>query len=96
MNLLKNLQQQPEHIKKIIIWTITIIIGIALFVLWIYMGAKKFSNQGAGGASVYLLENNANKSSVYGQTELKKEIENIKNKINEIKKIKSNFNDIQK
>ena len=35
MNFLEKIQNQPKDIRKIILWTIVVILGISLFVWWI-------------------------------------------------------------
>lgn len=34
MDFLKKLQKQPEHIRKIILWAVVIIIGLILVIFW--------------------------------------------------------------
>jgi len=36
MNFLKKIQEQPEHIRKIIFWTVVIIVGVIFLFTWIY------------------------------------------------------------
>jgi len=36
MSFIKKLQRQPEYIKKIILWSIVIIVGLGLSIWWIY------------------------------------------------------------
>lgn len=35
MNFLKNIQEQPEHVRKIILWTVVIILGALFLFVWI-------------------------------------------------------------
>lgn len=35
MDIVSKLQRQPEHIRKIILWTVVIILGIALLGWWL-------------------------------------------------------------
>lgn len=41
MNFLDRLRKQPEHIRKLILWIIVIILGLILAVLWINSSYKK-------------------------------------------------------
>ncbi len=41
MDIVKKLQNQPEYIRKIILWLIVIIIGLSLLVWWV----KSFSQK---------------------------------------------------
>jgi len=41
MDLLKKIQQQPKYVRKLILWTITIIISIGLIVLWVWFSYQK-------------------------------------------------------
>jgi len=34
-DFLQNLQKQPEHIKKIIIWSVIVVVGAGLFFWWV-------------------------------------------------------------
>ncbi|MBZ9578042.1 hypothetical protein KJA13_03360 [Patescibacteria group bacterium] len=48
MNILKKLQKQPEHVRKMILWSVVIIVGLVLAVLWInssYKGIQKLESQ---------------------------------------------------
>ena len=48
MSFLKKIQQQPEYVKKLILWTITIIIGLGLIFFWYwnsYRGIREFSKE---------------------------------------------------
>ena len=48
MNFLKKLQDQPEDIRKIIVWGITIFLAVVLVGLWIfysYSRVKKFNKE---------------------------------------------------
>ncbi|KPJ55223.1 hypothetical protein AMJ47_01845 [Parcubacteria bacterium DG_72] len=40
MDFIKKLQKKPEHEKKIILWTVLIIVGLLFLLLWIYMSQK--------------------------------------------------------
>ena len=44
MKLLEKLQKQPEKTRKIILWGAIIIIGIALFILWVTSIKRSISN----------------------------------------------------
>lgn len=35
MDIVSKLQQQPEHIRKIILWTVVIILGVVLLGWWL-------------------------------------------------------------
>jgi len=41
LNFLKKLRKQPEHIRKLILWIIVIILGLVLGILWINSSYKK-------------------------------------------------------
>jgi hypothetical protein len=48
MNFLKKIQQQPEYVRKLILWAITIIIGLGLIIFWFwssYRGMRGFSKE---------------------------------------------------
>lgn len=48
MNILDRLRSQPIHIRKLILWTIVVILGLVLAVLWInssYKGIQKLKSQ---------------------------------------------------
>lgn len=48
MNILDRLRSQPIHIRKLILWTIVVILGLVLAVLWInssYKGIQKLKLQ---------------------------------------------------
>ena len=40
MDFIKKLQNKPEREKKIILWSVLIIIGLLFLLLWIYMSQK--------------------------------------------------------
>lgn len=47
-DFLKKLQKQPEHIRKLILWTIVVIIALILGVWWFcgsYQKIKKFETE---------------------------------------------------
>ena len=44
MGFLTNLQQQPEEVKKRILWAIAIVIGIGLIMLWGWSVGQKAQN----------------------------------------------------
>lgn len=44
MNFLEKLRNQPEHIRKLILWTIVIIIALILGSLWIYNSYQSIKN----------------------------------------------------
>jgi len=44
VNFIQKLQNQPVYIKKIIIWSITIIIGLILAGLWFYFSYNNVRN----------------------------------------------------
>jgi len=41
LDFIKKLQSQPKHIRKFILWSIVIILGLILSVLWINSSYKK-------------------------------------------------------
>lgn len=41
MNILKKLQNQPEYIRKIILWATVIIIASLLGIFWLYNSARR-------------------------------------------------------
>jgi len=41
MNFLRRIQSLPESRKKIILWSVIIVIGLALFILWIKNAQEK-------------------------------------------------------
>jgi len=41
-SFLKKLQKQPRYIKKIILWSIVLIVGLVLLIWWIHSSAQKF------------------------------------------------------
>ena len=41
MNFLDKLRKQPEHIRKFVLWSVVIILGLILAVLWINSSYKK-------------------------------------------------------
>ena len=48
MNFLKKIQQQPEHIRKLILWVVMVIIGLGLIILWVWISSreiKRFSKE---------------------------------------------------
>ena len=45
MSFIQKLQRQPEHVRKMILWAVVIIIGLGLSIWWIrssYWRIKKF------------------------------------------------------
>lgn len=49
MDFIKKLQKQPEHIRKMILWSVVIIIGLGLIIWWIdrsYRKIKEFDKEG--------------------------------------------------
>lgn len=36
MNILKKLQKQPEHIRKMILWIAVVVVGLGLAIWWIH------------------------------------------------------------
>lgn len=48
MSFLKKIQSQPPHIRKIILWSIMIVLGLALAFLWIriiYVEVREFQKE---------------------------------------------------
>jgi len=48
MDFITRLQNKPEHIRKIILWTTVIIIGLILIIFWIifsYQRIQEFQKQ---------------------------------------------------
>lgn len=52
MNFLKKVQTLPESKKKIILWSVVIIIGLALFILWVKNAQEKFKIFQGGGLNL--------------------------------------------
>jgi len=44
VDFIKKLQKQPEHIRKIILWSVVIIVGLVLVVLWIHNSYQEIKN----------------------------------------------------
>jgi len=44
MNFIDKIRNQPKYIRKIILWSITIIFGLILMGLWIYLSGKNVRN----------------------------------------------------
>lgn len=44
MDFLNKLQNQPKHIRKIILWVIVIIVALILAIWWIYNSFWKLKN----------------------------------------------------
>ena len=44
MALLEKIQKQPESTRKIILWIAVIIIGLALFLFWLYITKVQIKN----------------------------------------------------
>jgi len=44
VDFIKKLQKQPEHIRKIILWSVVIIVGLVLAVLWIHNSYQEIKN----------------------------------------------------
>ncbi|MDP2910645.1 MAG: hypothetical protein Q8N58_02580 [bacterium] len=44
MNFIQKIRNQPKYIRKIILWSITIIFGLILIGLWIYLSGKSVRN----------------------------------------------------
>lgn len=48
IKFIEKLRNKPEHVKKIILWVVVIIIGLILAVLWIIISSqriKKFQKE---------------------------------------------------
>lgn len=43
-DLIKKLQNQPEHIRKTILWVTVIVVGLGLFFWWIDIVKKRIEN----------------------------------------------------
>ena len=56
MNFLKKAQTLPEPKKKIILWSVVIIIGLALFILWAKNAQEKFKIFQGGGLNLPFLK----------------------------------------
>lgn len=41
MGVLQKLQNQPEHIRKVILWTVVIVICLGLLVWWVISSSQK-------------------------------------------------------
>jgi len=49
MNFLRRIQSLPESRKKIILWSVIIVIGLALFILWVKNAQEKLKILQGGG-----------------------------------------------
>jgi len=52
MNFLRRIQSLPESRKKIILWSVIIVIGLALFILWIKNAQEKLKIFQGGGLNL--------------------------------------------
>ena len=52
MNFLRRIQSLPESRKKIILWSVIIVIGFALFILWIKNAQEKLKIFQGGGLNL--------------------------------------------
>ena len=43
-NFLKNVQRQPESTRKIILWSVVIVVGLVLFFLWLHITEVRLKN----------------------------------------------------
>ncbi|MEA3344359.1 MAG: hypothetical protein U9Q16_01635 [Patescibacteria group bacterium] len=43
MKFLKELREKPEHIRKVVLWAIIAVVGLAFAVLWIYNSKKSIN-----------------------------------------------------
>ena len=41
MKFIEKLQKQPEHVRKIILWAVVIVIGIGLAIWWLFYFSQK-------------------------------------------------------
>ncbi len=41
MKFLEKLQKQPEYVRKLILWTIIVIVGIGLAIFWIWSSHRR-------------------------------------------------------
>lgn len=87
MDFLKKIQSQPKNVRVMILWAILIVIGIILFVFWVLHSVRAVNN--------FSKSNFFEQLNVPGmKADVNKSVGDIKEKIDDVEKIKKEAEDI--
>lgn len=87
MDFLKKIQNQPENVRKIILWAALTVVGAILIIFWVLHSVKAVNN-----FSKADFWNKLNISKM--QSDASKSIEDIKQKASDLENIKQKAEDI--